>query len=190
MRHLYSRPPLSLLTALLSLILPWLIVLLFSCSVVFNSLQPHGLQHARLPCPSPSPGVFSNSCPLNRWCHPTISSSAMLFYSCPQSYPASESFPMSQLLTSGGQNIGASASALVLPVNIQGWFPLGLTGLISFSSTTLWKASLLQCSALNGSFSLEAGCIDNGMRCSWDPKGTVLDNSYLALHSVSEIVIP
>ena len=83
-----------------------------------NSLQPHWLQHARLPCPSPFPGVCSNSCPLNRWCHPTISSSVILFSSCLQSFPASGSFPMSHLFPSGGQTIGASASALVVPMNI------------------------------------------------------------------------
>ena len=91
-----------------------------------NSLWPHGL---RLPCPSLSPGVCSNSCPLSQWCHPTISSSVALFYSYPQSFPASGTFPMSQFFTSGGQSTGTSASASVFPVNIQGWFPLGLTGL-------------------------------------------------------------
>ena len=110
------------------------------------SLWPHGLQHARPPCPSPTPGVYSNSCPLSWWCHPTISSSVRPFSSCTQSFPASGSFPMSQLIASDDQNIGASASPSVLPMNIQGWFPLGLTGLISllsrglsrvFSSTTL-----------------------------------------------------
>ena len=125
-----------------------LLLLLFSRSAVSDSLRPHGLQHARLPCPSPSPGVCSNSHPLNRWCHPTISSSVVPFSSCPQSFPASESFPVSRLFASGGQSIGASASASVLPMNIQRWFPLGLTGLISllskglsrgFSSTTVWK---------------------------------------------------
>ena len=167
-------------------------VLICCCSVTHLrlTLQPRGLQPSRLPCPSLSPEVCSNSRPLRRWCHPTILPSVFPFSPCLQSFPTSSSFPMSQLLTSGGQNIGASASALVLPLNIQGWFPLGLTGVISFSSTTVWKASVLQHSALNGSFSLEAGCIDNGMQCSWDPKGTVFDNSYLALHSVSEIVIP
>ena len=112
-----------------------------------DPLWPHGLQHARLPCPSPSPGVGSNSCPLSQWCRPTISSSASPFSSCPQSFPASGSFPMSQLFTSGGQSIGASALASVLPINIQVWFPLGLTYLILlskglsrvFSSTTAWK---------------------------------------------------
>ena len=93
-----------------------------------DSLWPHGLQHARFPCPSPSPRVCSNSCPLSQWYHPTISSSVIPFSSCLQSFPASGSFPMSWLSASGGQSIGASASASVLPVNIQGWFPLGLTG--------------------------------------------------------------
>ena len=92
---------------------------LFSCSVVSDSLWSHGLQHARPPCPSPTPGVYPNPCPLSQWCHPTISSSVVPFSSCPQSFPASGSFPMSQLFTSGGQSIGASASALVLPMNIQ-----------------------------------------------------------------------
>ena len=119
----------------------------FSHSVVSDSLWLHGLQHARLPCPSLSPGVCSNSCPLSGWCHPTISSSVALF-SCLQSFPVSESFPMNQLFISGGQSIGASASASVLPVNIQDLFPLGLTGFISllskglsrvFSSTTVQK---------------------------------------------------
>ena len=105
-------------------------MLLFSRSVVSNSLQPHGLQHARLSCPSPTPRVCSNSCPLSQWCHPTISTSVIPFSSCPQSFPASGPFLMSQLLGSGGQSIGASASASVLPMNIQDWFPLGWTGLI------------------------------------------------------------
>ena len=96
----------------------------FSCSVTSNSLQPHGLQHARLPCPSPTPRACSNSCPWSQWCHPTISSSVIPF-SCLQSFPASGSFLVSQLFTSGGQSIGASASTSVLPVNIQDWFPLG-----------------------------------------------------------------
>ena len=103
----------------------WTLLLLFSCSVQFscsvmsNSLRPHGLQHARPPWPSPTPGVYSNSCPLSQWCHPTISSSVVFFSSCPQSSPTSGSFPMSQLFVSGGQSIGVSAS--VLPMNIQGW---------------------------------------------------------------------
>ena len=101
-----------------------------------NSLKPHGLQHTRLPCPSLSPGACSNSCPLSRWCHPAISSSVIPF-SCPQSFPATESLPMSQLVASADQNIGALASVSVLPNNIQGWFPLWLTGLISLQSKGL-----------------------------------------------------
>ena len=99
-----------------------------------DSLQPHELQHTSLPCPSPTPGAHSNSCPSSQWCHSTILSSVALFSFCLQSFPPSESFPIIQLFTSGGQNIEDSASALVLPMNIQGWFPLGLTGLISLLS--------------------------------------------------------
>ena len=106
------------------------------CSVVSDSLWPHGLQYARLPCLSPPPGVYSNSCPLSRWCHPTISSSVVPF-SRPQSFPASGSFPMSQLFTSGGQSIGVSASASVLPINLQDLFLLGWTSLISLLSKGL-----------------------------------------------------
>ena len=98
-----------------------------------DTLQPHGMQHARLLCPSPTPGVYSNSCPLSWWCHPTISSSIVPISSHLQSFPASGSFPISQFLAWGGQSIGASASASVLPMNIQDWFPLGLIGLISLS---------------------------------------------------------
>ena len=105
----------------------------FSCSVVFDSLRPHESQHASTPCPSSIPGVYSNSCPSSRWCHPAISSSVMFFSSCPQSFPASESFPMSQLFTWGGQSIGVSGSASVLPMNTQDWFPLGWAGWISCS---------------------------------------------------------
>ena len=113
--------------------------LLFSHSVMSNSLRPHGLRHNSLPCPSPSPWVCSNSCPLSWWCYPTISSSVIPFSSCLQSFPALGSFLMSQLFVSGGQSIGASASASVLPMNIQDWFPLGLTGLISLQSKGLSK---------------------------------------------------
>ena len=123
--------------------------LLFSCQVMSDS-GTHGLQHARLPCPSPSLEACSDSCPLSRWFHPTISSSVIPFLSCLQSFPASRSFPMNQLFPSGGQITGASASASVLPMTIQGWLPSNLikTGLISlqskglsriFSSTTVWK---------------------------------------------------
>ena len=111
---------------------PARLLLLFGCSVMFDSLQLHALQHARPPCPSPTPGACSNSCPLSRWCHPTTSSPVVSFSSCLQSFLASGSFLMSCLLTSGDQRIEASAS--VLPMNIQDWLTLGLTGLISLQS--------------------------------------------------------
>ena len=113
----------------------------FSCSVMSNSLLPHGLQHTRLPCPSPTPGVYSNSCPSSWWCHPTISPSVVPFTSRLQSSPASGSFPMSQFFASGGQSIGVSASASVLPMNIQDYFPLGLTGWISLQSRDSQESS-------------------------------------------------
>ena len=125
----------------------------FNYSVVSHSLWPHGLQHTRPPCPSPTPRVYSNSCPLSWWCHPTISSSVIPFSSCLQSFPASESFQMTQVFASGGQSIGVSASTSVLPMNIQDWFPLGW---ISLQSKGLFKsllqhhsskASILLCSA-------------------------------------------
>ena len=120
----------------------------FSHSVVSNSLWPHELQHARPPCPLPTPRVRPNPCALSRWCHPTISSSVIPFSSCPQSFPASGSFQMSQLFASGGQSTGVSASTSVLPMNTQDWSPLGWTGWISlqskglsrvFSNTTVQK---------------------------------------------------
>ena len=120
-----------------SLICKQRLVLLFSHSVVSNSLWLHALQHARLPCPSPSPRACWNSCPLSRWCHPTISSFITLFSFCLHSFPASGSFPMSWLFASGAQSIGASASVSVLPVNTQGWFTLRWIGLISLLSEGL-----------------------------------------------------
>ena len=120
----------------------------FSCSVVSDSLWPHEPQHTKPPCPSPTPGVHPNPCPLSPWCHPTISSAVIPFSSCPQSFPALGSFQRSQLFASGGQSIGVSASASVLPMNTQDWSPLGWTGWISlqsrglsrvFSSTTVQK---------------------------------------------------
>ena len=111
--------------------------MLFSHSVMSDSLWPHGLQHSRLPCPSLSPEVSSNSCSLSRWSHPTISSSVVPISSCLQSFPASVSFPMGWLFATGGQSFGVSASASVPPMNIKDWFPLGLTGLISLQSKGL-----------------------------------------------------
>ena len=128
----------------------------FSGSVMSNCLRPHGLQHSRPPCPSPTPRVYSNSCPLSRWCHPTISSSVISFSSRLQSFPASGCSQMSQLFTSGGQSTGVSASTSVLPRNTQDWFPLGWTGWISLqckglsrvpSNTTVQKHQFFCCSA-------------------------------------------
>ena len=128
----------------------------FSLSLMSDSLQSHGLKHARLPCPSPTPGTYSNSCPLHRWCHPTVSSSVVPFSSRLQSFPASGSFSLSQFFISGGQSIGVSASASVLPINIQDWFPLGWTCWISwqskglsrvFSNATAQKHQFFSCSA-------------------------------------------
>ena len=121
----------------------------FSHSVVSDSLRPHELQHARLPCPSPTPGLYSNSCPLSPWCHPATSSSVVPFSSCLQSLPASEPFPRSQFFTSGGQSTGVSASASVLPMNIQDWFPLGWTGWISLQSNGLSRSSTPQFKSIN-----------------------------------------
>ena len=128
----------------------------FSHSVMSNSLRPHWLQHTRPPCPSPTPGVYSKACPSSQWCHPTISSSVIPFSSCLQSFPASGSFPVSQFFASDDQSIEVSASASVLPMNIQDWFPLGWTGWISmwskglsrvFHNTTISKALILRRSA-------------------------------------------
>ena len=109
----------------------------FSRPVMSNSVWPHGLQNARLPCPLPTPRAYSNSSPLSRWCHPTISFSVLPFSSCLQSFPASGSFPISQFFASGGQSTGVSDLASVLPMNIQDWFPLGWTGWMSLQSKGL-----------------------------------------------------
>ena len=144
------------------LILDFIVVVVQSLSRV--SLRPHGLQHASLPCTSPSPGICSNSCPSSRWCRPTISYSVVPF-SCLQSFPASRSFSMSWLFTSGSHSVGVSAS--VLPMNIQDWFPLGWTGLSSllskglsrvFFSTTIWKHQFLTPSLRYGSCTSICDC--------------------------------
>ena len=142
----------------------------FSHSVVFDSLWPHESQHTRPPCPSPTPGVHSNSCSLSQWCHPTISSSDIPFSSCHQPFPASASFPMSQLFASCGQSIGVSASASALPMNTQDWSPLGCSSWISlqsrglsviFSNTTVQKHQFfsaqlsLYCNSHNHAWLLE-----------------------------------
>ena len=126
-----------------SIILPSISSVQFSWSIVSDYLRPHGLQHARPLCPSSTPGVYSNSCPLSQSCHPTISSSVIPFFSCLQSFPASETFQKSQFFTSGGQSIGVSTSTSVFPMNTQDWSPLGWTGWISLQSNGTLK-SLLQ----------------------------------------------
>ena len=134
-------------------------MLLFSRSVVPDSLWPHGLQHTRISCPSPTPRSCSNSCPLSSWCHPNISSSVVSFSSCPQSFSGSGAFPMSWFFTSVSQSIGVTVSGLVLPMNILGWFSLELPGLVSllsmglsiiFSSTTVQKHQFFGLSLLYG----------------------------------------
>ena len=131
----------------------WLHSVQFGCSVVSDSLLSHGLQHARPPCPSPTPGVYSHLCPFSRWCHPTISSSLVPLSSCLQSLPASGSFQASPFFASGGQSIGVSASASVLPMNTQDWFPLGFGSPCSprdsqeSSPTPQFKTSVLWCLA-------------------------------------------
>ena len=136
----WGKVPSTFLSIYLPLPITIIIILYsvqFSHSVMSKSLRPHETQYTRPPCPSPTPRVYPNSCPLSWWCHPTISSSVIPFSFCPQSLPASGSFPMSQLFTSGGQSIGVSASALVLPMNTQYWSPLGCTGWISLQSKGL-----------------------------------------------------
>ena len=123
----------------------------FSCSVMSDSLQPHEPQHARPPCPSPTPGVYPNSFPLSRWCNPPISSSVIPFFSCPQSFLESGSFQMSQLFASGGQSLGVSASTSVLSINTQDWSPLEWTGWISLQSNGLSRSSTPQFKSINSS---------------------------------------
>ena len=140
------------------------------CSSVAKScptLQTHWLQHTRLPCLSLSPGGCSNSCPLNRWCHPTISSSVTPFSSCPQSFPASRIFQMSQLFISGGQSIGASVSASVLPMNIQSWFPIGWTGLISLQSQGLSRVFSSITIQKHHFFGTQPSLWSNSHICTW-----------------------
>ena len=127
----------------------------FSCSVMSDSLRPHGLQHARPSCPSPTPRVYSNSCPLSWWCHSTISSSAVPFSSCLQCFPASGSFQMSQLFAWGGQSTGVSASTSVLPMNTQDWSPLGWTGWITLQSKGLSRPQFKSINSLALSFMIQ-----------------------------------
>ena len=155
---------------------------LFSPSVMFDSLQPPGLQHARVPCPSPSPRVCSNSCPVSRWCHPTISSSVIPF-SCFQCFPASGSFLMSWLFASGGQSIGASASASVLPMNIQGLFHLGLTVLIFLQSKGLSRVFSSTTIQRHQFFGTQPSLWSSSHICTW-----LLEKPQLWLHSPLSVV--
>ena len=146
------------------------LLLLLSRSVISNSLWPHGLQHPKLPCPSLSPRACLKSCSLSHWYHPTISSSVIPFSSCLQSFPASGSFPVSQFFTSGGQSIGASASASVLPMNIQDWFPFGLTGLISLESKGLLRVFSNTTVQKHQFFSAELSLWSNSHIHTWHTK--------------------
>ena len=139
----------------------------FSRSFMSDSLWPHGLQHARLPCPSPTSRAYSNSCPSSHWCHPTISSSVVSFSSHLQFFPASGSFPMSQFFTSGGQSIGVSASVSVLPMNIQDWFPLGLTGWISLQSKGLSRVFSNNIAQMHQFFSAQLSLWSNSPIHTW-----------------------
>ena len=142
----------------------------FSHSVMSDSLWPHESQHARPPCPSPTPGVYPNSCPLSRWCHSAISSSVVPFSSCPQSLPASESFPMSQLFAWGGQSTGVSALASVLPKNTQDWSPLEWTSWISWQSKGLSKSLLQHHSSKASFFSTQLSSQSNSHIHTWPLK--------------------
>ena len=146
--------------------IPLRFVLLFSCSVVLESVIPWTAAH-QLPCPSPTPGACSNSCPSSHWCHPTISSSFVLFSSCLQSFPASWSFPMSQLFILAGQTIGVWASASVLPMDIQDWFPLGLTGWISLQSKGLSRVFSNTAVQKHQFFSTQPSLWSNSNICTW-----------------------
>ena len=149
-----------------------------------DSLWPHGPQHSRLPCPSPSPGACSNSCPLSQWCHPTISSSAIPFSSCLQSFPASGSFLMSRLFASGGHSTGISASASVLPVNTQGWFPLGWIGKLYCISAicTVFNTCLIV-SQLFAQYLILAFSVFSVMSDSLQPHG--LEPAGFSLHGIT-----
>ena len=139
----------------------------FSRSVTYDSFKPHGPQHARAPCPSPTPGVYSNSCPLSQWCHPTISSSVIPLSGCLQTFPTSESFPVSQFFASGGQSIGVSASASVLPMNTQDWSPLEWTGWISLQSKGLSKVFCIISFQKHQDFSAQLSLWSNSHIHTW-----------------------
>ena len=162
----------------------------FSSSVMFDSLQHHGLQHTKPPCPLPTPGVYSKSCPLSQWCHSTISSSVIPFSSRLQSSTASGSFLMSQFFTSGGQSIGVSASASVLPMNIQDWFPLGWTGRISLQSKGLsrvfYSTTVQKHQFFGAQFFLDSSFGKTKVLTRWTSVGKVMS---LLFNMLSRLVI-
>ena len=143
------------------------LLLLFRCRVMSHSLRPHGVQHTRLPCPSPSFGVCSNSCPLSRWCHPTNASFVVPFSSCPQFSPVSGSFPMSWLFASGVRSIGTLTSVSVLPMSIQSWFHLGLTSLIFLLFKGLWWVFSSTAIRKHQFFSGQPSSWSNSPICTW-----------------------
>ena len=156
-----------------------------------DSLGPHGLQHSRPPCPSPTPGVYSNSCPRSQWCHPSISSSVIPFSSCLQSFPASGSFPMSQFFASSGQSIGVSTSTSVLPMNIQDWFPLGWTGWIFLQSKGLSRVFSNTTVQKHQFFSTQVSLYSNSHIHTWllEKPYLWLDGYMLAKNILSRFVI-
>ena len=162
-------------------IIKWLNSVQFSRSVMSDSLGPHGLQHARPHCPSPTPGIYSNSCPLSWWCHPTILSSVVPFSSCLQSFPASGSLPMSHFFVSLDKIIGPSASASALPMNIQDWFPSGLTALISLQSKGLSRVFSSNTIQKHWFISTQASLLSSSHIHTW-----LLEKSYLWLHRLCE----
>ena len=152
-----------------------------------DSLWPHESQHARPPCPSPSPGVHSNSCPSSQWCHPAISASVVPFSSCPQSLPASESFPMSQLFTWGGQSTGVSDSASVLPMNTQDWSPLEWTGWISWQSKGLSRVFSNTTVQKHQFFSAQPSSQSNSQWCMHDYEQTMLMGMFISDLKIAHI---
>ena len=154
-----------------------------------DSLRPHELQHARPPCPSPTPGVHSNSCASSRWCHPAISSSVVPFSSCPQSLPASGSFPMSQLFASGGQSIGVSALASVLPKNTQDWSPLGWTGCISLQSKGLSRVFSNTTVQKHQFFGAQLSSQSNSHIHTWPPEKTIALTRWTFVDKVMSLLL-
>ena len=154
-----------------------------------DSLRPHEPQHARPPCPSPTPGVYPNPCPLSRWCHPTISSPSVIPFSCPQSFPASGSFPVSQFFTSGGQSTGVSASTSVLPMSTQNWSPLGWTGWISLQSKGLSRVLSNTTVQKHQFFGTQLSSQSNSHIHTWPPEKTIALNRRTFVGKVMSLLL-